>query len=231
VYEAAQEILRRYGQLEEALRQTNSYGVSGTLRIGSIYATGFYKLPTYTRIFMKRYPKVTLLLSYLKDAEVYQSVLEERLDLGIVEEPRPHPHLTVTPFAKERIVLVAPPQHPFARKRRITLEELSGQPFILVQDGSTVKDLLRQARVRIRVVHLLDNIEVAKRAVEVGSGLALVPQVAVVQEAKAGRLKPLDLAGGPFERTIGVVVRKSEAPSLAAQKFIQILRSSPGTRS
>ena len=146
LYDAAQEILKRYGQLEEAMRRTPRHGVAGTLRVGSIYAAGFYKLPDYAKAFLKRYPKVDLLLSYLKDAEVYQAVLDERLDLGVVDDLRPHPHLTVTPFTKERIVLVVPPKHPWARKRRISLKELEGQPFILLQDGSTVKDLLRDRK-------------------------------------------------------------------------------------
>ena len=227
VYDAAQEILKRYGQLEAALRQTPKREVAGTVRVGSVYTAGFYKLPGYVKHFLKRYPKVDLLLSYLKDSEVYQGVLDERLDLGIVDDPRPHPHLTVTPFTKERIVLVVPPKHPWARKRQVSLEQLSGQPFILLaHDGSTMKDLLRQAHVRVKIVHLLDNIEIVKRAVEVGSGLALVPEIAVADEAKVGRLKPLELAEGPIERTIGIVARKGAALSVPAQKFVQTLLSS-----
>lgn len=176
--------------------------------------------------FLKRYPKVDLLLSYLKDSEVYQAVLDERLDLGMVGDPRPHPHLTVTPFTTERIVLAVPPKHSWARKRKVSLEQLNGQPFILLaHDGSTMKDLLRQARVRVKIVHLLDNVEIVKRAVEVGSGVALVPQVAVADEARVGRLKALDLAEGPIERAIGVLARKGAALSVPAQKFVQTLLS------
>ena len=101
--------------------------------------------------------------------------------------------------------------------------DAAGQPSILLQDGSTVKDLLRQAHVRVKIAHLLDNAEIAKRAVEVGSGVALVPQAAVVNEAKAGQLKPVELAEGPFERTLGILARKGAALSVPAQKFIQTL--------
>ena len=227
VYDAAQEIIKRYAQLEATLRTTPTDTVAGTLRVGSIYTAGFYKLPGYIKRFLKRYPKVDVLLSYLKDFEVYQGLLEERLDIGVVDDPRPHPHLTVTPFTKERIVLVVPPKHPWARKRQVSLGQLSGQPFVLMaHDGSTTKDLLRQAHVRVKVVHLLDNIEIVKHAVEVGSGVALVPQIAVAEEAKVGRLKPLELVEGPIERTIGIVARKGAALSLPAKKFVQMLLAS-----
>lgn len=227
VYDAAQEILKRYGQLEAALQQTSKHEVSGTVRVGSVYTAGLYKLPGYVKSFLKRYPKIDLLLSYLKGSEVYQGVLDERLDIGVVDDPRPHPHLTVTPFTKERIVLVVPPKHPWARNRQVSLEQLNGQPFILMaHDGSTMKDLLRQARVRVKIAHLLDNIEVVKRAVEVGSGVALVPKIAVANEAKVGRLKPLDLVEGPIERTIGILSRKGAALSMPAQKFVEMLLAS-----
>ena len=131
LYEAAQEILKRYGQLEDAMRQAPAGGVTGVLRVGSIYTAGFYQLPAYIKHFLKRYPRVDFLLSYLKDAEVYQGVLDERLDVGVVDDPRPHPHLTVAPFTTERIVLVVPPTHAWAQKRRVRLEPLSGQPLIL----------------------------------------------------------------------------------------------------
>lgn len=86
-------------------------------------------------------------------------------------------------------------------------------------------------RVRANIVHLLENIEITKRAVEVGLGVALVPKTAVAGEVKAGQLRPLDLAEGPFDRPIGVVTRKGEALSAPAQKFVHtLLTASSGTR-
>ena len=75
----------------------------------------------------------------------------------------------------------------------------------------------------MKVVHAFDNIEITKRAVEVGLGLALVPQITVADEIQRGRLKALDLAGGPFERPIGILTRKQAELSLPARKFIDLL--------
>ena len=75
----------------------------------------------------------------------------------------------------------------------------------------------------MRVVHEFDNIEIVKRAVEIGSGVALVPYQTVVGEAKSGTLKTLELAEGPFYRPLGIVTRKGRELSLASRHFIRML--------
>jgi DNA-binding transcriptional LysR family regulator len=72
-------------------------------------------------------------------------------------------------------------------------------------------------------MHAFENIEITKRAVEIGLGLALVPQISVADEVRSGNLKALELAEGPFERTIGIITRKRAELSLPALKFIDLL--------
>jgi DNA-binding transcriptional LysR family regulator len=222
--EAGQDILRRYEQLENALKKPTTE-VVGRLRVGSIYTTGLYELPRYTTTFLKRYPKVDLLLTYLKNVEVYEAVLADRIELGIVDYPKPHPQLMITFFKKERIALIVPPKHPWAAKRQIRLAQLHGQPFIVPQAEFPVDEILRKTPIRVKVVHAFDNIEITKRAVEVGLGLALVPRITVADEVQRGSLNALDLAGGPFERPIGLLTRRRAELSLPARKFIALLKA------
>ena len=74
--------------------------VAGRLPIGSIYTVGLYELPRYTPLFLKRYPKVDLFLTYLKSGEIYEAVLADRIEVGIVNYPKPHPQLTILPSGK-----------------------------------------------------------------------------------------------------------------------------------
>jgi len=222
VLEASQEIVRRYDQLEQALTQPTSE-VGGRLRVGSIYTIGLYELPRYTSAFLAHYPKVDLLLTYLKETEVYEAVLTDRIEVGIVDSPKPHPQLTIIPFKKERIVLIVPPRHPWAGKKQIRLAQLHGQPFIVAQAEFPVDEILRKTKIRVKVMHAFDNIEITKRAVEVGLGLALVPRITVVDEIQRGKLRALDLADGPADRAIGLLTRKRAERSLPARKFIELL--------
>ena len=220
--EAGQDILRRYEQLERAFQEPTTE-VAGPLRVGSIYTVGLYELPEYTTAFLKRYPNVNLLLTYLKNAEIYEAVLADQIDIGIVEYPKPHPQLTSTPFIKERVVLIVPPAHPWATKSRIHLAQLHTQPFIVPQAEFPIDEILRKTKIRVKVVHAFDNIQITKRAVEVGLGLALVPRVTELDEVRHGKLKALDLMEGPFERPIGLLVRKRAELSLPARKFLDLL--------
>ena len=229
VLEAGQEILRRYEQLENALKEPASE-VAGRLRVGSIYTIGLYELPPYASAFLKRYPKVDLLLTYLKDTEVYAAVLADRIEVGIVDYPKPHPQLTIIPFKKERVVLIVPPTHPWAGKKQIRLAQLHGQPFIVPQAELPVDEMLRKTRVRGKVVHAFDNIEITKRAVEVGLGMALVPHITVRDEIQHGKLSALNLADGPSDRPIGLLTRKRAELALPAQKFIDLLLAAPPAR-
>ena len=222
VLEAAQDLLRRYAQLEQALKAPTTE-VTGRLRVGSIYTTGLYDLPAYTTTFLKRYPKVDLLLAYLKDVEVYEAILTDRIEVGIVDYPKPHPQLTITPFHSERIVLIVPPSHPWATRKRIRVAQLHGQPFIVPQAEFPIDQILQKTKIRVKVVHAFDNIEITKRAVEVGLGLALVPQITVAEEVRRGELKALELAEGPFERPIGLLTRKRAELSVPARTFIDLL--------
>ena len=222
VLEASRDILQRYDQLEHALKKPTDE-VAGRLTVGSIYTIGLYELPRYTGEFLKRYPKVDLLLTYLKELEVYEAVLTDRIEIGIVDSPKPHPQLMITPFKKERIVLIMPPHHPWAGKKQIRLAQLHGQPFIVPQAEFPVDEILQKTHIRVKVMHAFDNIEITKRAVEVGLGLALVPRITVADEVQRGKLKALELADGPADRSIGLLTRKRAELSVPAQKFIDLL--------
>ena len=222
VFDAAKEILERYETMERALKKTPS-GVSGRLRVGSIYTAGLYELPGYTRRFLKRYPNVNLLLTYLKDSEVYEALLADRIDIGVVDSPKPHTQIHITFFKNERIVLIASSKHPWAGRKRVSLAELHDQPFIVAQAEFPMDEILRKTSVRVKVVHAFDNIEITKRAVEVGLGMALVPLVTVANEVREGRLKILRLTEGRFDRPVGLLTRKGAELSLPALKFMELL--------
>lgn len=222
VLEAAKDILKRYEELEGSLK-TPTTEVSGRLHVGCTYTIGLYELPQLTTSFLTLYPKVDLMLAYLKDTKVYEAVLGEHTEVGIVDSPKVDPRLTITPFKKEPLVLIASANHPWASKKRVRLAQLHGEPFIVQQAEFPVDDIFRKTKIRVKVVHAFENIEITKRAVEIGLGLAIVPRVAIIDEVKSGKLKAIEFSEGPFERRIAIITRKRAALSLPARKFIDLL--------
>lgn len=229
VYEAAQDILKRYTQLEVALRKPPRE-VSGVLRVAATLTVGLYELPKHVPEFLKRYPKIDVQLTYLKASEVYEAILTNRMDLGLVADPQPHPQLHAELFKKDEFIVIVPTGHPWSSRKRISLRQLDGQPFITMQTGlltrRAIDRILRKARVRVKIIHAFDNLELIKRAVEVGVGLALVPRGTIVSEVESGTLKPLEITEGPVEYPLKIVTRKYAERSLLAQKFIDFLLTS-----
>src|SRR5262245_37366492 len=99
VHEAAQDILWRYRQLERALAKPET-DVAGTLQVAASLTVGLYELPPYLTEFLRRYPQVDLQVAYLETPEVYDAVLRNRADLGLVAFPDPHAQLIIQQFKK-----------------------------------------------------------------------------------------------------------------------------------
>lgn len=231
LYEGAKDILWRYQRVERLLQHPPGE-VTGTLRIVASLMVGLYELPTHMAEFLRRYPAVDLQLNYLQSSEVYHAVLQGQADLGLVAFPEPHQHLTIHLFKKDRIVAIFPGKHPWARMKRLGLSRLHGQPFVAMQTGSPVRRavdrLLKDAGTQVHIVHEFDNVELVKRAVEVGVGCALVPRKTVANEVRAGTLSQLELVGGPFEQPVGILTRKGAERSAPVQRLIAALLSPPG---
>ena len=69
-----------------------------------------------------------------------------------------------------------------------------------------------------------DNVETTKRAVEINSGVSILPQTTVLQELGAGTLKAVEFSNEKFVRPTGIIVRKDRAFGQAGRYFIELLR-------
>lgn len=226
VYAAATNILREYGTLEASLRKPPRE-VSGILRVAATLTVGLYELPHYLTAFMKQYPKIDLQVTYLRASELYEAVLTSRVDVGVVAYPNPHSQLKEELFKKDRLVLIVPPGHALSKLKRLSLKRLTGEPFITMESGLLTRKaldrILRKHAVRVNIVHEFDNIELIKRAVEVGVGISILPLQTIRTEVEAGTLRQIELVEGPFEHPIKIVTKKYAERSLPVQKFVQSL--------
>jgi len=131
---------------------------------------------------------------------------------------------------KDKLALICHPQHPFAQRKSIRVGALNGQKFISFdQDLPTRKALdqiFKRHRVTVNQVMQVDNVETVKRAVEIDSGIAIVPQETVVQEVATGTLVVVQIEGGDFFRPLALIYKKNRALSPAIKQFISLLKKS-----
>jgi DNA-binding transcriptional LysR family regulator len=136
-------------------------------------------------------------------------VVRGEVQLAVVREMR-DARIVSTPLFEDVLVLVARPDHPFARAGRIDISAIHGAQLILFDRTSSYYDLtnalFRGAGVVPRGVMELDNIEAAKRMVERGLGVALLPGTAVAQSLVEGTLTEVELVGAdPIQRRMVMV--------------------------
>jgi DNA-binding transcriptional LysR family regulator len=227
-YREAKHVLASYDQLQESLRGIVGK-IGGTVKVSTVYSVGLHELPAKVREFMTKFPAAKIDLEYSRTTRVMRDVLDGTVELGIVAFPEPRRGLTVTPMPENRLVLVCPSDHKFARRKQIKTKDLHGMDFVLFErDVPTRKatdKILKSRGAEVHKVAEFDNIETIKRAVEAGFGLAILPLPAVVEAERKGQLAVVKLVEKEWVRPIGIIHRSDRNLSLAAKKFVQLLET------
>src|ERR1043166_6378104 len=227
LYDFSKQIISTYDALESRLQEIKDI-ISGTIRVATIYSIGLHDLPPYLKKFLKAYPTVNVHVEYRRANQVYEDVLGNVVDLGLVAYPTKDTKLELFPLRKDPLVLITHPQHPLARQKSLKMKSLSGQKFIGFQpDIPTRKALdkiLKENNVEVQHVMEFDNIETVKRAVEIDAGVAIVPQTTVVQEVAKQTLAQVGLDEGDFYRPLAAIYKRSKVLSPAMKQFITILK-------
>jgi len=177
LYDFSKQIIQTYESLHSKLQELKDI-ISGTIRVATIYSIGLHDLPPYLKRFLKSYPTVNVHVEYRRANQVYEDVLGNVVDLGLVAYPTRDSKLEICPLRKDRLVLICHPQHPFAKHKSIRLKAINGQKFISFEpDIPTRKALdkiLKEYSVHVQHMMEFDNIETVKRAVEIDAGVAIV---------------------------------------------------------
>ena len=200
-------------------------GEAGELVLGAAPAVSTYVLPPLLKQFAESHPKLRLSVKTGHSEEVLDMVLRDAVQIGLVRELR-HPEIESDPFYEDELVLVAARGHAFAQAGGAELAELAGEQLILFDRTSSYHALtnafFREAGVEPRGVMELDNIDSAKKMVEEGLGVALLPRTAVAHELALGVLAAVPIAGAePVRRQIVAIRRRDgRAPSRVAAEFM-----------
>lgn len=210
-------------------------GLAGELTIGAAPAVSTYVLPELLMRFTAGHPDVRLLVRTGHSEEIVELVARGEVQLGLVRELREprDPRLASRPLYADELVLVTPPDHPFAVAGAVDIGRMAEVRLVLFDRTSSYYELtnalFRRAGVAPRGVVELDNIEAAKKMVGHGLGVALLPATAVAGELAAGELRRVELNGAPpIRRRIVLVERRAAAPpSLPEAAFRALLLAIP----
>jgi DNA-binding transcriptional LysR family regulator len=227
LYEYGKQVIQAYESLLSKLQEVKDI-ISGTIRVATIYSIGLHDLPPYLKRFLKAYPTVNVHVEYQRANQVYDDVLGNVVDLGLVAYPNRDPRLELVPLRNETLSVICHPSHPLARLKSLTLAELQDQRFIAFEPDiptrKAIDKFLRDHDVTVRTVMEFDNIETVKRAVEIEAGISIVPHATVSQEVAKQTLCSIPFVDAQLHRPLAVIYKKSKVLSPAMRQFIGMLR-------
>jgi DNA-binding transcriptional LysR family regulator len=227
LYAEVKPLLERFSEVERRLLERPN-AVAGSVRVATVYSVGLHTLPPAMKKSLSLHPEVNLRLEYRRTDHVYDACLAGEVDFGIVALPKRRRELEIVPLGEDELWLVTAPDHALARRKRVSLADLDGSPFVgFDRDIPTRRfvDRLLRGKASVTYVMELDNIETIKRSVEAGLGVSILPAPALAAEVRAGTLAARRFTGPPLKRPFGAIYRRTRELSTAARTFLELLKN------
>jgi DNA-binding transcriptional LysR family regulator len=221
----ARTITQQLDELEGVLNRMKGLG-GGRLRI-SVATTANYFIPTLLGSFSRRYPDVTISLDVTNRETLLRQLTENTVDLVVMGQPPAEADVEAQVFMDNPLVVVAPPDHPLAKQKKIPLARLQEETFLVRESGSgtriAMERFFSERGMRLKTGMEVGSNEAIKQSVQAGLGLGLLSRATIEQELALERLAVLDVADFPIMRHWFVVHRKGKRLSAAAEAFKQFM--------
>ena len=229
-FDLCRDVLRREEQFQ--LQLDNLKGlVEGAVRVASIYSIGLSEMSRLQDEFAARFPHAQLHVDYLRPDKVYEAVMADQADLGLVSYPVGTKDLAVIPWREEEMAVAAMPSHALAKKAVLVPADLNGQEFVGFDEELMIRRELdhffREQGIEIQLAMQFDNIQMIKEAVALGSGISILPARTMQAEIAQGRLVSIPLHAPELVRPVGIVHRKRKRFSHAVESFLELLLEQP----
>jgi DNA-binding transcriptional LysR family regulator len=197
----------------------------GEIVVSANEGTCLHILPEVFAEFKHQYPNVGVGVKRLEHNKILEAIIDNSCDFGVVSMPVPDKRLTVVPIHRDELILITPPHHPLAAKKKATVAEVVEYPLLLPKVGRTrdaLEALFHERRLKPIISMELDSSELLKRFVAADVGVGFIPRSHVVEDLQAKALTALTLADASIQRELALVFRKDKALSRAALAFIEI---------
>jgi DNA-binding transcriptional LysR family regulator len=226
-FDGCRDVVERYHEVVAEVRNIRT-SVDSIIRVAAIYSVNLRDMGKCVQEFNRLHPNARVEVEYQHPDRVCERVLNDEVNLGILSYPEERGGISIIPWREEPMVLACHPDHKFAKLKKIDVKLLANETLVGFDTDlviwKKIDRFLKNRGVDPNVMVRFDNIEAIKRAVEAGSGVALLPRPTVEHELQLGTLAVIPLAHSHFSRPIGIIHRKGRKLYANTQAFIDVLK-------
>ena len=228
-YGYALHIVSLFDEMEQKIRNWDALGV---IRIGASITIGTHILPPLLKQYQALYPELRTEVTIGKSAVIEQHILENKIDIGLIENQSEHPDINVLPFMEDYMQAIVAPDHPLAKYSQVTLEQLAQYPFLMREKGSAGREILDAcfALEQITVHPLWESAstQAIVRGVAEGLGVAVLPCLLVRKNIEEHTVKIIPFPQ-PLTRKLNLIWHRSKYLTDNMNAFIDLCKKeAPG---
>jgi DNA-binding transcriptional LysR family regulator len=193
----------------------------GTLRLSGGMTVCLYVFPPLLKHLRRVHPQLDVRLTVTTAERSVQEIRAGRVDAGLLTLPMDESDLVTMPVMREELLVVTPPGHPLARRRRrrVAPRDLMGQPFVLFEVGSATRRVIdhffTSEKISPTIVMDTENVEIIKAMVKTGLGIGIVPYQSIAREVQMGQFFCARVEGHELVRETGwVYARANRTPRM-----------------
>lgn len=222
----ATHIVSLFDEMEKEIKNWDSFGM---LRIGSSITIGNYLLPKYVQMFKQQHPNIKVQVTIDNSEEIEHRIMSNSIDFALVEGVIHSPQLKHNTFMEEELVLICGTNHPLYKLKEVKIEMLKDYEFILREKGSGGRELFDSTMLlhgmEIRPIWESVSTQAIIRAVSLGLGLSVLPNLLVEKDLKAGNIEQIKVKNLSLKHRFHVIYHKNKFLTNSAKEFINLCKA------
>ena len=202
------------------------HDVTGHVRAGIIGTTARWLVPPLIDEMASRHPNVDIEIIDATSTSLEPQLVNGRLDLSVINLPLPAPEVVTELLFDEDLLLFVPADHPFAKRKEVTLEAVADLALFLPPRGTAFRELIDTAAsvagVTLTSRAELDGMRLIASMAIAGQGAVIVPSTAIPRDLQT-RTRAVSVRGLP-RREVGIATRRRWLPGAPARAFLDVMR-------
>jgi len=232
-YERAVRILRAVDEAQASLDESTDW-TAGDVTVGAILTVAPYVLPDVVAEMRRQFAKAHVAVRENFTSGVVRDVLAGDVDIGLVALPVDDPRLIVEPLFGEELLLALPAGHPLQAKPSLSLADVTGEPFVLLDEmhclGEQILTFCRRHDCLPAVSCKAAQLLTVQELVAQGQGVSLVPEMAARRDRHTARVYR-SLGDNAPRRTLAMIRHRDREHRQLVNHTARVIREVVGQES